>query len=519
MKPWTPGILLAAVAMLGLCCESLGCTLFCATGNGNVFFGNNEDSPHAYPSMMWLVPAREGAHGRVCFGWYSFAQGGMNDQGLAIDWAITPPQGREHPDKTPLDASVVERVLANCATVKDALRLFETHAFVNNDAHFMVADPSGDSAVGEWVKGEFRIVRKKGDHQVLTNFLLTDPQAGNYPCERFEKVEKILDRWTWVTISKAVSALKAASAEWETGGTKYSNLYDLSARRVYVYYRRDYDHPLVIDLAKQLAKGFREVDLQEWHAQGDMVLEPKPAANIPAMTTREVLLRAALARGGRDAWLRIQSIHAVGRVELGWTEQGSMELASRRGGTFRQSVSLDGSATFQRGYDGKHAWVSNTYHDVPLFHGKTDSEAHEESEFFGWFDASAGTGNFARPKWLQGRTCYEVQRAGTKTRDYYDAETFLLVGSVGEMMTTTGPTWSMTYYSEYEPAGGFLLPTRIRVKQEGDEHGFRFEKVSINGSFDGVSENPILLSEKEGGGDKQTGLSMPVEDTPKTAKK
>src|SRR4051812_18700205 len=282
--------------VVSLSTKCLACTLFSAAANGHVFFGNNEDSPHAYPSKMWFVPSSPGAHGRVCFGWFAFAQGGMNDQGLAIDWAVTPPQGRSSSAKPPLDASVVERVLANCATVKEVINLFETHTFVGNDAHFMVADRNGDSVVGEWVKGEFRIIRKKGDHQVLTNFLLTDPEAGNYPCERFAKVEQILDKWTWVTTSKAVSALKAASAEWETGGTKYSNLYDLTARRVYVYYRRDYEHPLVIDLAKQLTNGFREVDIQEWHAKRDQALEPTSPSVVPVVTVREVLLRSALAR-------------------------------------------------------------------------------------------------------------------------------------------------------------------------------------------------------------------------------
>src|SRR3954454_13332178 len=132
MKSLTSVLVAGLLLLTNVCTPAFGCTIFCAAANGHVFFGNNEDSPHSYPSMMWFVPASSVAHGRVCFGWFSFAQGGMNDQGLAIDWAITPPQGRGSPTNPPLDGSVVERVLANCSTVQEAIHLFETHAFVGN---------------------------------------------------------------------------------------------------------------------------------------------------------------------------------------------------------------------------------------------------------------------------------------------------------------------------------------------------------------------------------------------------
>src|SRR3954464_916286 len=79
MKSVTSLLLAVLLFILEAGRPSFGCTLFSAAANGHVFFGNNEDSPHSYPSMMWFVPASSVAHGRVCFGWFSFAQGGMND--------------------------------------------------------------------------------------------------------------------------------------------------------------------------------------------------------------------------------------------------------------------------------------------------------------------------------------------------------------------------------------------------------------------------------------------------------
>jgi penicillin V acylase-like amidase (Ntn superfamily) len=94
---------------------------------------------------MWFVPAGNFGYGRVCFGWYSQAQGGMNDRGLFMDWAalpdtVPPPRGT---GKSLPDGCMAERVLATCATTENALRLFESIDYVGNPAHFLVVDRNG----------------------------------------------------------------------------------------------------------------------------------------------------------------------------------------------------------------------------------------------------------------------------------------------------------------------------------------------------------------------------------------
>jgi len=51
------------------------CTIFYAARGDTVLVGNNEDADSAFPSRMWFVPAGQFGYGRVCFGWYSHAQG------------------------------------------------------------------------------------------------------------------------------------------------------------------------------------------------------------------------------------------------------------------------------------------------------------------------------------------------------------------------------------------------------------------------------------------------------------
>src|SRR5438067_1585132 len=119
---------LGSALIFAIASQSPACTIFCKSHGKQALVGNNEDAPYSFPSMMWFVPAAPGVHGRVCFGWHSFAQGGMNDQGLAMDWAVTPAAGAKVADKPEFVGCVVERVLANCATVDDAIALFDKFA-------------------------------------------------------------------------------------------------------------------------------------------------------------------------------------------------------------------------------------------------------------------------------------------------------------------------------------------------------------------------------------------------------
>jgi hypothetical protein len=151
---WSPFIVVG-VATLLFPSVVFACTIFFASSANIVLVGNNEDGEDKFPSKMWLVPPGKFGYGRVCFGWYSQAQGGMNDRGLFIDWAALP-DSLPMPKKTgkPLpDGCMAERVLATCTTVEDALRMFESIDYVGNPAHFLVVDRSGDSIVGEWLEG------------------------------------------------------------------------------------------------------------------------------------------------------------------------------------------------------------------------------------------------------------------------------------------------------------------------------------------------------------------------------
>jgi choloylglycine hydrolase len=254
------------------------CTIFVSTRAGRVLVGNNEDAPFKFGAKAWFTPNRDGFFGRVCFGWDGepgwapVAQGGMNEEGLFFDFAACPRTDTPYdPDKPHFRYNFGEKILAECSTVKQAIRMFQAYTLPEQHGvfgHFLIADATGDSAVIEQVEGKLTIIARDKDFQVATNFYLSKPSLGGYPCKRYDRATEALKTLAEPSADAIRSVLKSVSgrgrsASGEEGGTLYSNIYDLKNREVIVYYKQGFDKPLKIRLAEELAKGAHTIDLQK----------------------------------------------------------------------------------------------------------------------------------------------------------------------------------------------------------------------------------------------------------------
>ena len=450
--------------------------------------GNNEDASYSFPDKMWFVPAIDRTHARVCFGWYCFAQGGMNDQGLFMDWAVTPNAGNKS-DKPPFEGNIVERVLANCATVEEAVALFQKYAYTGNDAHFLIADRAGSSVVGEWIDGQFKPVRKSGPYQLITNFLLSDPQRGNYPCRRYSTASSMLEKSGKVTVQDCAAMLKATSADWtdgdSRGGTKYSNVFDLANREVYVYYRRNFDKPIRINLAKELRKGLREVDLKEAFEKGFENLDTPRKTTAKSKSASQILRDAVEARGGRDAALKVRSFHATGSGDFSWDNPGTVVIFAARPDKLRITVNMKKLGAYETAFDGRTAWELLSNQPPRFLKDELLAQMRDEAGFFAWFidpqDYTAVGG--ATPTWFADKECYAMRlgkKSGKELTCYFDATTSLLVGLIESPRTPTGPTWRKMTLADYRPTDGFLFPTRITVQGESEEYELNLRSIDIN---------------------------------------
>jgi len=240
------------------------CTIVMASKNGIVLVGNNEDWKNR-KTKMWFIPASKGEYGRVCFGFdrdFGFAQGGMNDQGLFIDAnAIAPTDWKSTEGKPTFTGSLMDQILTECATVEDAVAFFEKYNMPSlRRARFPIADRTGASMVVEWGNGKVQFVKKTGDYQISTNFVISECPDGNYPCWRYNKADSIFRQTDGMSVDLIRDILDATHQEGRYA-TVYSNIFDLKNGIVYLYHLYDFDHGIKIDLEKELKQGRKSVDI------------------------------------------------------------------------------------------------------------------------------------------------------------------------------------------------------------------------------------------------------------------
>jgi tetratricopeptide (TPR) repeat protein len=239
-----------------------GCTIVMVAKGKIVLAGNNEDWKNP-KTKIWFIPASNGQYGRVCVGFDNmFAQGGMNDQGLFIDANALGPTGWEPIEGNPtFPGPLMDRILAECATVEDAIVFFNNYNIPGlARARFPIADRTGASIVVEYAKGKVQYVRKTGVYQIATNFVITKVEGENYPCTRYRIADKMLKNADDVSLDLVRAVLSATHQEGQYP-TVYSNICDLRNGLLYLYNFHNFEEVVQFNLEEELKKGRKIYDI------------------------------------------------------------------------------------------------------------------------------------------------------------------------------------------------------------------------------------------------------------------
>ncbi|MBB2182214.1 hypothetical protein H0486_04910 [Lachnospiraceae bacterium MD1] len=236
--------------------SAMACTIFSVSlEDGTVLACNNEDWMYSIENTVKISAPDSNSYGRVCFYNLSYVQGGMNEYGLFYDGASCPstevPYDKEKDD---LGYDLGEIALAKCKTVKEVEEFFNNHNIPKGFYdHLLFADPTGNVAVFEWVENKFQVIWKEPEksHQVITNFWLSDPALGGYPCTRYDTADQALssEKPSFELCEKILNKTKQ---DWGDGGTLYSNICNLNTREVFLYYRCDTHQSYQINLIDEL---------------------------------------------------------------------------------------------------------------------------------------------------------------------------------------------------------------------------------------------------------------------------
>jgi predicted choloylglycine hydrolase len=234
------------------------CTIFNKTQGNGTLVGNNEDW-RINTSYVKFLPASGDKFGRVFFGFGEncrYVFGGVNDKGLFYDIASLSRREIDfEPNKKTIDNEIYERMLEKCRTLDEAISFLNQFNIKGlKRHHIMVVDRKGNSAIIEWGSDCVEVLRKTGDFQVTTNFTNSNPGlAGWYPCRRFSTATEMLRRMTSLNVDAFAAILRAVHNPGDQYPTVYSNVYDLAAMLVYVYYNHNFDEYVTFDIHAELS--------------------------------------------------------------------------------------------------------------------------------------------------------------------------------------------------------------------------------------------------------------------------
>lgn len=234
------------ITLMAFVPSAAACTIFSAADEDTVLFGNNEDWLEK-DTYIWFVPQREGEYGRACVGFENaHPQGGLNDQGLAIDWvaykdALAENVAPEQPNKENVQGDINDVLLSTCATVDDVIAFYQQHNDPNlGYATLLAADRSGAVVSVSW---------DNATNAVDLNRTEGEMRSAGYGAW---VVNARFARDPAVTTEAYRALLEAAM---QSNMTLYSSIYDLKTGDITLYCASRFDEAVHLNLSEELKKG------------------------------------------------------------------------------------------------------------------------------------------------------------------------------------------------------------------------------------------------------------------------
>ena len=262
-------IILTAILFCGstlMAQSEKACTIISLkTASGN-FIGNNEDALNPV-TYLWFIPPGHGTYGRVGFGFNpekKTAENGINDQGLYVgvntvdetNWVPDPGKPDWETWEGWFGSGVPDGILAKCATVEEALPLFEKYNLLTfKSVKYVLADAGGNSAIVEWSEDGLKILQRNGDFQISTNFVNSDKPEKDYTCYRYKMAKKILEEDDREQPQQLLREVLSATSFEFNNPTQYSIIADLNTLDLAIYFYHNFEEPYQINLKEELQKG------------------------------------------------------------------------------------------------------------------------------------------------------------------------------------------------------------------------------------------------------------------------
>ncbi len=246
---------------------------------GKIYAVNSEDFFLDVDAYIQIEPKSKKNFARLWYGWDKFAQGGINEKGLFFDAAVTPEQEKIKGYANP-KRNLGDKILAQSSSVKEALEVLEKEKIALNKSHMLFGDKTGQAVVVEWVNGERKLHWIVGNKLIMTNFLLSEPKAGGYPCYRYKSISDRINQLE--TSGEKIDLLKIGNTFGQAvqparkhennrfGGTVYTSFIDVTENKFFLSYKLSNKNMIKFDLKEEFSKTKRQkINLKEIKARLD----------------------------------------------------------------------------------------------------------------------------------------------------------------------------------------------------------------------------------------------------------
>ncbi len=255
-------ILLLCLLLLWFVNDKLyGCTVFMGTNDNFTLVGSNEDYKRSN-SQIFLIPSKDGKYGHALFGYDGSVQAGINEKGLFWDGLRAYPYVTidNTNNKPNIDGNVLYKILEECATVDEVIKLLETFYWDGfRLSQLMVVDKTGESAIITYSKNGLVVTKKEKRYQVCTNFRILSNEDMesfhwyNIGSGRFNKAEKQLQNRE-LTVDNCFSILKATRQNNFFAKTIYSTVFNLNTGDIHLSVNGNFSQITKINLQEELKK-------------------------------------------------------------------------------------------------------------------------------------------------------------------------------------------------------------------------------------------------------------------------
>ncbi len=236
------------------------CTVFSAS-NDLISYGATNKDWHNADTRILVIPTSEEKYGRLYFG-YQIPQGfqnvgGINEHGLWYDGASLSERYdvANHYNKPTIEGELCEKALEECSSVEEVIEMYSTYFSPHWDGHSMWSDANGNSVIVEYGEDDVVFIQKQDFYQVMTNHYISDSTNTRwYNCYRFQVAEYLLNNCVEISTDLFTQILDEVH-QVGMEPTLFSNIYDLTNRKICVYNFHNYDELVWLDLDVELAKG------------------------------------------------------------------------------------------------------------------------------------------------------------------------------------------------------------------------------------------------------------------------